>query len=207
MTTINGIPLAQARVRGELCNATDYTHASIPAWVLEDGVASWLDRARPITIDLRVLHGYGSESHLFDRTVARKAVDAVPTRESLSYAVEITEAGHCCDVPAGLESAADKIREWAAAKDAAKRRRSRAKLVRAFGVYCGADGMFRVTTAEQNTAGHWVDSISGRYWFCCGLDSRSDGEFVSLSSPDRGYGTEAEATAVLVAIQAHYTDR
>jgi hypothetical protein len=221
MATINGIPMATARLRGELCNATDYTQAEMVAWVLEDGVGSWLDRVRPVTVRLHLMQGYGSESHLFDRSAARvaaavegrlyeslaairKAVRGVPTRESLQYRVEIEAGLDRREVPAELEPAAEAIRGRAAAKHAAKRRRQRAKFVARLGVHRGGDGAYRVTTADAHRRGHWVDSISGRYWYCEGMDSRSGPDFVSVSGPNRGYATPAEAEAALAAVRAHY---
>lgn len=221
MATINGIPMNQARLRGEICNATDYTHAAISAWVLEDGVMSWLDHVRPITIRLYLMQGYGSESHLFDRTAARvatavegklfesasaarKAIVAVPKRESLQFRIETEEGNYHRKVPAELEATAEAIRDRIRAKDAAKERRERGKFVGTLGVYHGEDGRYRVTTAKAHGRAQWINGISGRYWCCEGLDSLSGPTYVGISSPNRGYATEAEAEAALAAVRSHY---
>ena len=222
MATINGIPMDQVRRDGELCNATDYTQAELTAWVLEDGVTGWLDHARPVKITLHLMHGHGSESHLFDRSAARvaaavegrlyeslaavrRAVEAVPRRESLQFRTELQEGNYHRAVPAELEAAAEAIRDRVRAADERKRRRERAKFVRSLGVYRGEDGAYRVTTALFHSCGHWVESITGqRYWDCAGLDSDSGPTFVGVSSPNRGYATEEEARAVLAALKAHY---
>lgn len=221
MATINGIPMAEARLRGEQCNATDYTWAEMTAWILEDGPMSWMDRARPITIRLTLRPGCGSESHLFDRSAARvaeavegrlfastaeaqRAVQAVPTRESLQYSVEVEEGNYHQEVPAGLEAAAEAIRERLADADAAKRRQERVRFVRSLSVYQSADGMYRVTTADSHSRGHWVDGVGGRYWYCEGLDSRSSADYVGICGPNRGYATESEAAAALAAVRTMY---
>jgi hypothetical protein len=222
MATINGIPMAAARIRGELCNATDYARAEMAAWVLEDGVGgAWMDRARPATIRLYLMHGYGGESHLFDRAAARvadavegriypsvaaakRAAEGVRCRESLRYSVEVEAGNYHRDVPAELEPQAEAIRARIAGRDAARRRRERAKFVAGLGVYRGEDGAYRVTTAAAARRGRWVDAGGDRYWYCEGLDDRSGPSYVGVSGPNRGYASEAEAAAALAAVRAHY---
>jgi len=222
IATINGIPMHQARLRGELTNATDYTHAEMVVWVLQDSDnGGWLDRARPVTIALTLRQGYGSESHLFDRTAARiaeavegnlfasavdarKAVRAVRVKESLGFSVEVTPGNYHVEVPADLEAAAEAIRDSVAAKEAAKALEKRAKYATTLAVFHGEDGRWRVTTADAHGGARWVNSISGRYWDCHGLDSRSDADYVGIGSPNCGYASEVEADAVLAALRAIY---
>jgi len=222
MATINGIEMHQACLRGELCNATDYTQAEMTVWMLQDSDnGGWLDRVRPVTITLTLRQGYGSESHLFDRTAARiaaavegklfasiaairKAVGAVRTKESLGFAVELAPGNYHVEVPADLETAAEAIRDSVAAKESAKASKRRAKYVATLAVFRGEDGRWRVTTADAHRSAQWIDGMSGRYWFCYGLDSGSGTSYVGISGPNRGYATQVEADAVLVALRALY---
>lgn len=216
-TTINGIPMRAARIRGELCNATDYTVAKMRAYLLRDGSMSWLDRAETVIVIVTLRRGYSSTDHLFDR-LAQQVAEQIDgklfadeaalhkaarnvSRPECGYTVEVHCSGCHSDVPPECESDAETIRAAVRKKDAAKAAKKRAKLVASLLVLRGDDGAYRVTTTEAHSRGHWVDAMDRRYWYCEGLHVSSGGSYVGLVGNNRGYGTEAEAMSALQAVR------
>lgn len=213
MATINGIDLQTARIRGEMCNATDYTRAAIPAYILVDrSEYSWLDGVQQIVIHITLRQGYGSESHLFDRAAAtiaaategrlytsawaaKAAAKNVHVRESLGYAVEVETVPGRSPVPVAIEADAEAIRSAIAAKANAAKYHKLRKALAALQVL-PHNGKFVVGTQANLDA-----SFPCAYAFARAYPPAS-----GFCSPIHYYDTEAEALADLASFRAEVAE-